>query len=49
MRRVLAAHAKVLTWALNRPIGLGLVCLALVVGTYFGYNAARFGPAARDG
>ena len=39
MRRVLAAHGRVLTWALTRPIALGLVCLGLVVGTYFTYNA----------
>ncbi|MGD0799622.1 MAG: efflux RND transporter permease subunit [Acidobacteriaceae bacterium] len=39
MRRVLATHARVLTWALNRPLVLGVVCLALVVATYFAYNA----------
>jgi multidrug efflux pump subunit AcrB len=39
MRRVLATHAKVLNWALSRPIALGLVCLGLIVGTYFTYNA----------
>ena len=39
MRRVLAIHARVLTWALTRPFALGLVCLGLIVGTYFAYNA----------
>ena len=39
MRRILAAHARVLTWALTRPILLGLACLVLIVGTYFAYNA----------
>ena len=39
MRRVLAAHAKVLTWALGRPMALGVVCVALVAATYFGYSA----------
>jgi multidrug efflux pump subunit AcrB len=39
MRRILATHARVLTWALARPIALALVCLALVVTTYFAYNA----------
>jgi multidrug efflux pump subunit AcrB len=39
MRRVLATHARVLTWALNRPLALGVMCLALVAATYFAYNA----------
>jgi len=39
MRRVLATHARVLTWALSRPLALGVVCLVLVVATYFAYNA----------
>jgi multidrug efflux pump subunit AcrB len=39
MRRVLHTHAKVLNWALNRPLALGLVCLALVAATYLTYNA----------
>ncbi len=39
MRRILATHARVLTWALARPVVLGLVCAALVVATYFAYNA----------
>jgi multidrug efflux pump subunit AcrB len=28
----------VLMWALNRPLALGLVCVVLVVATYFAYN-----------
>ena len=39
MRRVLAVHARVLNWALARPLALGIACGALIVGTYFGYNA----------
>jgi multidrug efflux pump subunit AcrB len=39
MRRVLATHERVLTWALNRPLALGAVCVILVVATYFAYNA----------
>jgi multidrug efflux pump subunit AcrB len=39
MRRVLETHARVLNWALARPLALLLVCGALVVATYFGYNA----------
>jgi len=39
MRRILHTHARVLTWALSRPIVLGLVCVGLVVATYFAYNA----------
>ena len=39
MRRVLHTHARVLTWALSRPVALALVCVLLVVATYFAYNA----------
>jgi len=39
MRRILATHARALNWALARPLALLAVCLLLVVGTYFGYNA----------
>jgi multidrug efflux pump subunit AcrB len=39
MRRVLATHARVLTWALGRPLLLGVACVVLVVATYFAYNA----------
>ncbi|MGP8260452.1 MAG: efflux RND transporter permease subunit [Acidobacteriaceae bacterium] len=39
MRRVLNVHARALTWALTRPIALAAVCLALVMATWFGYNA----------
>jgi CzcA family heavy metal efflux pump len=39
MRRVLHVHARTLTWALGHPLALAAVCLALIVGTYFGYNA----------
>jgi multidrug efflux pump subunit AcrB len=39
MRRVLSVHARVLGWALGRPMALALVCVALMVATYFCYNA----------
>jgi multidrug efflux pump subunit AcrB len=39
MRRILAVHERALEWALGRPLALGLVCLTLVAGTYFAYNA----------
>jgi CzcA family heavy metal efflux pump len=39
MRRVLRMHERVLTWALSRPLALGLICLLLIVGAYFAYNA----------
>src|ERR1035441_4877850 len=39
MRRILETHARALNWALARPLALLLVCGALVVATYFGYNA----------
>ena len=39
MRRVLSFHARALTWALTRPIALAALCIALVVATWFGYNA----------
>ncbi len=39
MRRILDAHARVLTLALTRPILLAVACLVLVAGTYFAYNA----------
>jgi CzcA family heavy metal efflux pump len=39
MRKVLRIHERVLQWALRRPLALGAVCLALVLGGYFAYNA----------
>jgi multidrug efflux pump subunit AcrB len=39
MRRVLHAHERVLTWALGRPLMLGLACLVLVAAGYFAFNA----------
>ena len=39
MMRVLAIHARVLNWALARPVMLGVACVSLVVGGYFGYSA----------
>ncbi|WP_263357591.1 efflux RND transporter permease subunit [Acidicapsa ligni] len=39
MKRILTAHASALGWALSRPIVLGLLCIGLIIGTYFSYNA----------
>ncbi len=39
MRKVLRLHERVLQWALRRPLALGAICLALVVGGYFAYSA----------
>jgi CzcA family heavy metal efflux pump len=39
MARILSIHAHALDWALARPAILGGICLALVVGAYFGYTA----------
>ncbi len=39
MSRVLSAHASALHWALARPTMVGLLCLGLVLGAYFGYSA----------
>jgi CzcA family heavy metal efflux pump len=36
--RVLHWHERALGWSLTRPLMLGLVCLALVAGTWFGYK-----------
>jgi CzcA family heavy metal efflux pump len=38
MSRVLHLHARGLKWALANPGLLGLACLGLVIGTYFGYR-----------
>ncbi len=39
MRRVLSLHERVLNWSLSRPLALAGLCLVLVVGGYFAYNA----------
>jgi multidrug efflux pump subunit AcrB len=39
MRRVLHAHERTLTFALNRPVILAAGCLLLIVATYFSYSA----------
>jgi CzcA family heavy metal efflux pump len=39
MQRILHVHELALTWALARPLWLGVVCLALVAATWFGYGA----------
>jgi len=38
LEKVLHAHRRVLDWSLARPLWLGLICLLLVVGTWFGYK-----------
>ena len=37
--RVLSIHARWLDWALRRPVAVGVACLVLIVGGYFGYSA----------
>ena len=37
--RMLSVHVRALDWALARPVALGVICMALVVGGYFGYSA----------
>ena len=39
MRRILHVHARVLNFALARPIALAIACLLLVVAGYFSYSA----------
>ena len=39
MTRVLHLHSKALDWALKKPLYLGLICIALVVGGYFAYRS----------
>ncbi len=39
MRWVLHLHARVLTWALARPLALVAICLVLVVGGFFAYRS----------
>jgi len=39
LQRVMAWHYAALEWALARPLWLGLLCCALVVGSFFAYGA----------
>jgi CzcA family heavy metal efflux pump len=39
MTKILQVHRSVLDWVLAKPLWTGLICLLLVVGTYFGYRA----------
>jgi CzcA family heavy metal efflux pump len=39
MSGILRVHRRMLDWALAKPLWLGVACLLLVVGTYFGYRA----------
>jgi CzcA family heavy metal efflux pump len=36
--RIMGWHSRALDWSLTRPVWLGLICVLLVAGTYFGYN-----------
>ena len=38
MQRILRVHERALSWALARPLWLGIACAALVVATWFGYS-----------
>ena len=38
MRRVLHTHERALTFALNRPLILGIGCVILIIGGYFAYS-----------
>ncbi len=38
MGRILHAHRLALDWSLSRPLWLGLLCVALIAGTYFAYR-----------
>ena len=37
--RLMRWHHQALDWSLTRPIWLGLMCLLLLTGTYFGYKS----------
>ena len=37
--RIVRWHSSVLDWSLTRPVWLGVLCVLLVAGTYFGYGA----------
>ena len=39
MSRVLNIHRRVLDWALAKPLWMGVICLALIAGTWAGYRA----------
>src|SRR5665213_1640626 len=39
MRRVFGVHERSLSWALARPLALAGICVLLIVGAYFSYNA----------
>jgi multidrug efflux pump subunit AcrB len=39
MGRIVNWHSRVLSWSLTQPVWLGLLCVLLIAGTYFGYNA----------
>jgi multidrug efflux pump subunit AcrB len=39
LARVLEIHRRILDWSLAKPLWLGVICLLLVVATWFGYRA----------
>jgi multidrug efflux pump subunit AcrB len=38
LRRIMAWHHRALEWSLGRPLELGLLCLMLLVSSYFAYR-----------
>lgn len=38
LTRIMHWHQKALNWSLARPFWIGVICLCLVVGTYFAYT-----------
>jgi CzcA family heavy metal efflux pump len=38
LQRVLHAHRRVLDWSLAKPVWLGVICVVLVIATWFGYT-----------
>ncbi len=39
LSRVMGLHRRTLDWSLGRPLWLGLLCVLLVAGTFFGYRS----------
>jgi multidrug efflux pump subunit AcrB len=39
LARVMKWHHQALDWSLSRPIWLGVLCVLLLIGTYFGYKS----------
>lgn len=39
LRRLMRWHSQALEWSLSRPIWLGVLCILLLIGTYFAYKS----------